>query len=96
MSAPPGLAPDACSNLPAPGETAHRADDFLSPRVVAREVVKILAARGNEIRPPVVRRLVTRFIRYGYTTLAEVEPFVLGYLDPTGETAVRNVERERR
>jgi hypothetical protein len=73
----------------------ERERGFFSPRVVQREAVKILAAKGIDVSPGMLRRLVTRFIREGYTTLAEIEPFILCYADPTGETAVRNVLRER-
>lgn len=70
-----------------------RSNSFLSPRIVAREAVKILAARGVEIRPAALRALVTRFIKVGHTTTRELEPYLLHYLDPTGESAVRNVMR---
>lgn len=93
MNSPPGLAPTI---YPATSRATERQDQFLNPRVVAREVAKVLAASGQEVRPASVRRLVTGFIRHGYTTLAEVEGFVLGYADPTGETAVGNVMRGRR
>ena len=80
-------------NLPAYGESPTRADDFLSPRIVAREAAKIVAAVGIEIRPAALRRLVTRFIHDGRTSLLDLERMVIGYADPTGETAVRNVIR---
>jgi hypothetical protein len=85
-------------NLRANGATQQakprREDQFLSPRIIAREAVKILAAKGIEIGPGTLRRLVTRFVREGHTTLAHLEPFVLSYADPTGERAVRNVMRQ--
>lgn len=73
----------------------EREQRFLSPRIMQREAAKILAAKGIPVGPGMLRRLVTRFIQEGYTTLAEIEPFLLSYVDPTGETAVRNVIRER-
>lgn len=82
-------------NLPANGEITKREDQFLSPRIVAREAAKIMAAKGIEIRPAALRRLVTRFIRHGHTTLAELESLVVAYADPTGETATAHVMRER-
>lgn len=94
---PPGTTANVSSrNLPAPnGENAKRADQFLSPRIVAREAVKILAVKGIEVAPAALRRLVTRFIREGYTSLREVEPFVIAYADPTGEAATARVLRDR-
>lgn len=92
---PPLAAPPIRRNLPANGENARREDQFLSPRIVAREAVKILAAKGIELRPAALRRLVTRFIREGYTSLREVEPFVIAYADPTGESATAQVMRVR-
>lgn len=85
-AAPPG------PNLRANGES-RREDQFLSPRVMQREAAKILNARGLEVRPAALRRLITRFIQSGITTLAELEAHVISYADPTGETAVRNVMR---
>lgn len=82
-------------NLPGNGEIAKREDMFLSPRVIAREAVKILDAKGIDVGPAQLRRLVTRFVRDGYTTLRDLEPFVLAHADPTGEAAVRRVLRER-
>lgn len=77
-------------NLRANGE---RREAFLSPRIVAREAAKILNARGMEFRPAMLRTLVTRYIDVGHTTTADLEAWVLGYADPTGEAAVRNVMR---
>ncbi len=95
MPAPP-VATSTSRNLPANGALAKREDQFLSPRVIAREAVKILAIKGIEIGPSELRRLVTRFVREGHTSLHEIEPFVIAYFDPTGETAVRNVMKESR
>jgi hypothetical protein len=97
MTAPPiaSATLSTSRNLPATGEPAKREDQFLSPRIIAREAVKILNAKGIDVGPAQLRRLVTRFVREGYTTLAEVEPFVLSHVDPTGEAAVRRVLRER-
>lgn len=78
---------------PATSRETERRNQFLSPRIIQREAAKVLSARGLEVRPAALRRLVTRFVEHGHTSLAEVEPFFLGYLDPTGETAVRNVLR---
>ena len=82
-------------NLRANGEITKRKDQFLSPRIVAREAARIVAARGDSISPAALRRLVTRFIRSGYTTLRDLEAFLPPFPDPTGETAARNVDRSR-
>lgn len=92
MTAPPGLAP---ATHRATSPATERRDLFLSPRIVAREAAKILAAKGMEVRPAHVRRLVTAFVQHGYTTLDEIEAFVLWYADPTGEEAVRRTMRGR-
>jgi hypothetical protein len=92
----PADAASPSRNLPANGEIAKREDMFLSPRIVTREAVKIVAAMGIEVRPAALRRLVTGFIRHGYTSLDDLEPFMFRYrLDPTGEFVVRKVMRER-
>ena len=90
---PPGgqtATPDRATS-PAP----ERSSEFLSPRVVAREAVKILTAAGHEIRPAMVRKLVHRFITEGHTSTKELEPYLLHYFDPTGESAVHNVMKGR-
>lgn len=89
MSPPSAAAPAATSRR------MERQERFLSPRVMQREAAKILAAKGIDVSAGMLRRLVTRFIQEGYTTLSEIEPFLLSYSDPTGETAVNNVVRER-
>lgn len=84
-------------NLPANGEsTTRRADAFLSPRIVAREAAKVAHLLRVELRPAQLRKLVTRFIRDGHTTLDPLRVYVIAYADPTGERAVRNVMREQR
>lgn len=88
--------PGAAATEAATSRPTERRDGFLNPRVIAREVVRVLTSEGREVRPAYVRRLVTRFVNDGYTTLREVEPFVLSYADPTGETAVRRVMRGQR
>lgn len=93
MSAPPIAAKPSTTATSPTGAT--RTDQFLSPRVVAREAAKIFDARDIEVRPDTLRKLVTRFIRDGHTTTNELENYILGYADPTGETAVRNVMRGR-
>ena len=75
-------------NLPGNGET-------LNARQVAREFARVLGAHGITPRPGLVRRLAHRFIADGFTRPADVDAYVLDYADPTGETAARNVDRDR-
>ena len=70
-----------------------RAAGFLSPKTVTREALKALAARGAEVRPAMVRKLVTRFIEQGHTTSADVVDEVIAYADPTGDAAARHLDR---
>lgn len=72
-----------------------RAAGFLSPKTVTREAIKVLADMGSDVRPAVVRRLVRRYIEEGHTTTSELRSWFIAYVDPTGEAAVRNVNRER-
>lgn len=90
MTAPP-TTPVNRTTATSPTGAIRRSDNFLNPRIVAREAAKVLNDRGVEVRPGTLRKLVTRFIRSGHTTTRDLEPFILAYLDPTGETAVRNV-----
>lgn len=88
MSAPPGLEPaptawnDSQADRPETVEAAIRAaHDFI-------------AAAGLNLRP----RKVTRLVRAYLATRAAQQSFgawLIAYADPTGETAVRNVLRER-
>ena len=80
---------------PNPPANAERATQFLSPKIVAREAAKVLADLGLEIRPAAVRILAKRFVEAGHTTTAELHNFARGYVDPTGDQAARNVDRQR-
>lgn len=90
MNAPPGAATraDACWN--------HSQQEATGPTVEA-------LVRAVERHPDVaplgighrrVVRLVRRFVAQGVAERDLVQ-YVVGYADPTGETAVRNVMRER-
>ncbi|MDF1705047.1 MAG: hypothetical protein P1U38_09760 [Aeromicrobium sp.] len=70
-----------------------RTAGFLSPKTVTREALKALAARGAEVRPAMVRKLVTQFIEQGHTTSAHVVDKVIAYADPTGDAATRHLDR---
>lgn len=79
-------------NLRANGE---RAQEFLSPRVLAREASKVCADLDLRLTPVRIRKLVTLYIQEGRTDL-DFRTWFLAYADPTGETAVRNVLRGSR
>lgn len=78
-------------NLRANGE---RADEFLSPRVLAREAAKLVDELDLRISPRRIRQLVTAFVREGRSDV-NFRTWFLAYADPTGETAVRNVLRRQ-
>lgn len=80
---------------PNPPANAERATQFLSPKIVAREAAKVLTEMGLDVRPAAVRILAKRFVEAGHTTTAELYDFARGYVDPTGEQAARNVDRQR-
>lgn len=91
MSAPPGSARTPSTTAPA-GSRENQSRVFVGPRIVAREFARLFAAHGIAAHPGEVRRLAVRFCAGG-RGLDEVEAFVLSYVDPTGETAVRNLMR---
>lgn len=98
MTAPPSTKPDLNAFPGANREV--RNDQFLSRKTLTREAIKVVSAMGVDVRPARVRKLVDRFIDDGRSDLIDdhrtVEGFrhwFITYLDPTGETAVRNVMR---
>ncbi len=66
---------------------------LLPPRLVAREFARLFRERGMAVHPAEVRQLATRFVAAGHERLEDTEAWVIGYRDPTGEAAVRNVMR---
>lgn len=92
MTAQAAIAAIPSPNLRANGE---RQAEFLSPRIVMREAAKVCADMGLEIRGARLRRLVGRFIAEGRSDL-DFRTWFIGYADPTGETAVRNVMMRQR
>jgi len=66
--------------------------------MATREALKIFAARGISVRPGEVRTLVKEYIR-GEDAVSrdELEAYLYATfsMDPTGVTAVRNVDRAR-
>ena len=75
-------------------QEGSRRDEFLSVPVLAREARKIV----EELRLPIsgsrIRKLVRRFVETGRSDV-DFRTWFIAYADPTGETAVRNVLRER-
>lgn len=95
MTPPPGIRARTTSTTEPAGSRESRSGEFLHPRTVAREAMKVLVDMGLEVRPAAVRVLVTRFIAEGHTSTADLRSWVIAYADPTGETAVRNVMKGR-
>lgn len=92
MPAPPGLAP-------APTRRNHvngSKDTAVSAALISRYVTiaKADPALAN-VPASKIGRLVREFIATGLHE-RDLVGYVVGYSDPTGETAVHNVMRERR
>lgn len=68
----------------------------LHPRHVAARFAELFARRAIDVHPREVRRMAARFCASEHARVDDLEAYVLAYADPTGETAVRNVARERR
>lgn len=79
---------------PHPQAKAERADRFLSPRVLTREAAKLNSELDLRIHPGRLRTLMRHFVAEG-RRFDELGAWLLAYADPTGETAARNVDRER-
>lgn len=92
MSAPPGLAPAPARRNHVNGSHATTVSAALISRYVA--IAKADPAMA-EVPASRIGRLVRGFIASGLHE-REFLTYVVGYSDPTGETAVRNVMRERR
>jgi hypothetical protein len=72
----------------------ERRTGFLSPKTLTREAFKVVSDLDLPIRPAAVRLAVSTFIDHGHAPQDFAEWFA-SYADPTGETAVRNVYRDR-
>lgn len=100
MTSPPG---GARTTRPHPGANREDAENgFISPRMLQREAAKVTASMGYSLHPARIRGLVQRFLETGRSDLidegravADFRAWFITYADPTGETAVRNVARER-
>jgi hypothetical protein len=87
------LASSSSPTAPA-GSRETESGYVLSPRIVRREFGRLFAEHDIATHPAEVRRLAERFCASG-RPLTDVESIVIAYADPTGETAARNVDRER-
>lgn len=71
-----------------------RRDDYLSVSTLTREARKLCIDLRISISGSRLRKLVRRFVDEGRTDI-DLRTWLLSYADPTGETAVHNVLRER-
>jgi hypothetical protein len=94
MSAPPGMEPAADLARPAVKRTNTAGLDPVRVRMLTNACTQLAADHGQPIRRRDVRARVIRLMRGGY---ADVQTSFLrndlGVVDPTGETAARNVDR---
>lgn len=93
MSSPPGLVAGSTAALEA-RRGGGREDRYLSVQTLTAQGRKVLEARGESMSQNRLQRLVRRFISDGRADL-DFKTWVIAHADPTGETAVRNVMRER-
>jgi len=94
MSPPRASAANPSTTAPA-GSRENRSRILLPPRLVAREFARLFRERGMAVHPAEGRQLATRFVADGHERLEDAEGWFIGYADPTGETATRQVDRER-
>lgn len=91
-ASPAGQRPALSTTEPA-GSRENRNRESLHPRTVAREFARLLKAHDIDTHPAEVRQLGARFGATEHARIEDVEAYFLNYVDPTGETAVRNVRR---
>lgn len=72
-----------------------RHTEFLSVRTLARQARVVADELGFEMSGARIRAVVRAFVREGHTD-GDLRTWLISYADPTGETAARNVDRERR
>lgn len=77
---------------PRPNPQANAEQQYLHPKVLAREAAKVAADLGLRIPPARIRLLVKRFVALGRSDL-DFRTWFLTYADPTGETAVWHLMR---
>lgn len=79
---------------PRPNPQAQ-AETHLHPKVLAREAAKVAADLGLRLTPARIRLLVKAYLGSGHASTTGFRDWFLTYADPTGEQAVRHVDRER-
>ncbi len=95
MPNPAGQAPATPSTTAPAGSRGTGSRILLPPRLVAREFARLFRERGMAVHPAEVRQLAARFVADGHERLEDAEAVVITYADHTGETAARQVDRER-
>lgn len=94
MTRPPGgtiaTQPDLGANHEGAGS-----EEYLSVRTLANQARRIVDDLNLPISGSRVRNLIRQFVRDGRAT-SDFETYFLGYVDPTGEIAVRRVLRDGR
>lgn len=89
---------DPAGQRPAPSTTepagSRETSGYLLPVGRVRlEFARLFAEHDLAVHPAEVRRIAAKFVAAGHARIEDVEAYVMAYADPTGETAVRNVER---
>lgn len=97
MSAPPGSAPAPAHLAAQTGSVTDYEAAHVSVEILTREATKLMAQRDMEIRPARLSRIIRRFLdTNGRGDVDTFRRWFLGYSDPTGNAAVRNVMRGTR
>lgn len=77
-----------------PNLRANGENETQTSRALMREVAHAASAAGLSLSPAGIRVLVSRYVETAAPGQS-VRSWVISYADPTGETAARNVDRER-
>lgn len=91
------MRPPGSTSAPTPDLGANQEgqqSEFLSVAVLARQARHIVDAYRIPLSGSQLRRLLRNFVREGHTVI-DLREYLLGYADPTGEQAVRNVMSSR-
>jgi hypothetical protein len=86
--------PSSTSAPRAPRTGGSQQGDHLSVETLTREARKVLAARGEEMSPSRLSKVIRRYIRVGRGDV-DFRSWFIAYADPVGEQATRNVMRQR-
>ena len=94
MTTPPNSRNGASQPDLGANQEGHHPGDYLSVPILARQAAIIVAEKNLPISGSRVRKLVRRFVRDGRTDI-DFRVWFICYSDTTGETATRQVLRER-